>query len=217
MKQKYPRTPHLFYSEKMSEDDKISHNDDIFKNKQVVVTIKMDGENTTIYNEDSHARSLNSDKDTEDRRWIELFRLLKIQNNIPLTHRLCGENLFYKHTVRYENLKSYFNLFSIWDENKCLSWKNTISLCSSLNIETVPVIYQGLYDKNLIMNKFLEYKKITNSEGFVIRLEDEFDIKDFDTSISKFVSNDFVIPDAHWRYSIKERNGIIYEDYWDIK
>lgn len=215
MKQKYPRTSHVLYSEKLSEDD-IIHNYDIFENKNVVVTIKMDGENTTIYNDDSHARSLNSDKDSEDRRWIELFRMLKVYNKIPSTYRICGENLFYKHTVKYDNLKSYFNLFSIWDGDICLSWEDTLKLANKLNIETVPVLYTGIYDKELILKKFNEYKKNINAEGFVIRLLDSFHLNDFSTSISKFVSNDFVIPSEHWKYSVKERNHIIYEDYWNI-
>ena len=45
---KYPRTYHLPYSQSKT-DDKTLSNDDQFKGMEVVVTIKMDGENTTIY------------------------------------------------------------------------------------------------------------------------------------------------------------------------
>lgn len=58
---KYPRTYHLPFSEGFTSDDKVLENDDIFHNKEVVVTVKMDGENTTIYpTGEYHARSLDS-------------------------------------------------------------------------------------------------------------------------------------------------------------
>ena len=60
---KYPRTYHLHYSEKKSNnDDKVHINDSHFNGKEVIVTVKMDGENTSIYNDFIHARSLNSDR-----------------------------------------------------------------------------------------------------------------------------------------------------------
>lgn len=214
---KYPRTKHLTYSQKLSEDDKTLPNEDIFKGKSVVVSIKLDGECTSIYNEDSHARSLNSDKDSEDRRWIELFRMLKIRNKIPTTYRLCGENLFYKHTVGYKDLRTYFYLFSIWDCDTCLSWKDTIELANKLEIATVPIIYQGVYDKIAIMKAFDQYRTTIPSEGFVVRLEESFQYKDFGTSVAKFVAGDFIIPDKHWRHSVKERNGFVHENYWHIE
>ena len=66
----------------------------------------MDGENTTIYNGHSHARSLDSKLDSEDRRWIDALRKSKIEGNIPDSYRICGENLFYKHTCHYDDLES---------------------------------------------------------------------------------------------------------------
>ena len=110
---KYPRTYHLPYSEKLGSDDKKMPNDDHLIGKNVVVTIKMDGENTTIYNDYTHARSLNSLVDSEDRRWVEALRKSKIENNVPDSFRICGENLFYKHTCAYDDLESMFYVFSI--------------------------------------------------------------------------------------------------------
>ena len=214
---KYQRTKHLSYSEKLSDDDKVLSNEDIFKNKNVVVSIKEDGENTSIYDDTSHARSLNSSNDSEDRNWIELFRMLKIHKKIPDGYRLCGENLFYKHTIKYEGLKSYFHLFSIWDNDVCLSWRDTMKLANELQIQTVPIIYQGVYDKDIIKNKFDEYNKGVPSEGFVVRLEDSFNIEDFGVSIAKYVSKSFVIPNQHWRHSAKERNGSVHVNHWFIE
>ena len=45
---KYPRTMHLPFSEGVTSDDKMIKSLDAFQNCRVIVTEKMDGENTTI-------------------------------------------------------------------------------------------------------------------------------------------------------------------------
>ena len=57
---KYPRTPHLPWSEGAAEDDIVSSDADMFTGMEVVVTEKLDGENTTMTSEKVHARSLDS-------------------------------------------------------------------------------------------------------------------------------------------------------------
>ena len=208
MKQKYPRSWHLSYSEKKSGDDKTHKDDFHFNGVDVVVTIKMDGENTTIYNDHSHARSLDSKNDSEDRRWIDTLRKSKIEGNIPNSYRICGENMFYKHTCYYDDLESMFYAFSIWDNDICLSWDETKLWCGLLDLKIVPVIYEGIYDKNTIYKSFSKYLKDKNTEGFVIRKRDEFTLDEFPYSLSKYVKKDFIIPSEHWRYSAKTMNKL---------
>ena len=203
---KYPRTFHLPYSEKSTSDDKIMKSDTHFIGKEVVASIKMDGENTTIYSDTSHARSLNSLFDSEDRRWIETFRMLYVENKLDPNMRICGENLFYKHTCSYDNLKSMFYGFSTWNGNTCLSWDDTLKIFNELNIQPVDVIYRGIYDKELILKSFREYDSNNINEGFVVRLVDSFDISEFKTSLNKFVKDTFVIPSKHWKYDVKQNN-----------
>lgn len=207
MKTKYPRSYHLHYSEKLSSDDKQHRDDKHFSGENVIVSVKMDGENTTIYSKTSHARSMDSQIDSEDRRWIEALRKSKIEGNIPDSFRICGENMFYKHTCKYEDLDSMFYVFSIWDGSKCLSWDETKIWCDLLGLVVVPIIYEGLYNKNNIISSFNEYISNNNDvEGFVIRNEKEFFIDDFPKSLSKYVRKTFVIPSQHWRYSVKTLN-----------
>lgn len=208
MKQKYPRSWHLDYSPKSTSDDKKHQNDLHFDGVDVIVTIKMDGENTTIYNDHFHARSIDSKIDSEDRRWIDALRVSKIEGNIPESYRICGENLFYKHTCEYNDLKSMFYVFSIWDGDICLSWDETSMWCGLLDLEIVPVIYDGVYNKDIILKSFSNYLKDNNSEGFVIRKKDEFNINDFSHSLSKYVRKEFLIPDQHWRYAAKKINQL---------
>ena len=54
---KYPKTRHFHFSN-TSSDDVILGDYSGFKGEEVVVTEKMDGENTTIYRDGMHAREL---------------------------------------------------------------------------------------------------------------------------------------------------------------
>ena len=56
---KYPRTYHLPFSEGVQSDDKLLKNFNSLKDKEVVATLKMDGENTTLYHDNyMHTRRL---------------------------------------------------------------------------------------------------------------------------------------------------------------
>jgi hypothetical protein len=55
---KYPRTYHVLWSPGMNDDDRMLPNMDSFEGRRVIVTEKMDGENTTMYSDYIHARSV---------------------------------------------------------------------------------------------------------------------------------------------------------------
>jgi hypothetical protein len=203
---KYPRTLHLPWSEKRGDDDKVLNDVSMFENKSVVVTAKMDGENTTLYNDGTHARSIDS-SNHPSRDWVKGLQG-RIGYQIPEGMRICGENLYARHTVAYENLRDYFMVFSIWEGDKCLSWKETVEWCELLDLQTVPVIWEGTWDEKAIR----ELSKIENVEndpweGYVVRLATEFERSEFSESVAKFVKSSFVIPDEHWMFSKIVPNG----------
>ena len=70
MEYKYPRTFHLPWSPGCTSDDKVLKSVDHFVGKRVIVTEKMDGENTTISKNKIYARSIDS-KDHESRHWVK--------------------------------------------------------------------------------------------------------------------------------------------------
>src|SRR5215831_4205708 len=123
MRYKFPRTFHFPMSPGADQSDKVMENSDAFKDKNVVVTLKMDGENTTLYNDYWHARSMNQNQHLS-RNWIAAYHA-QIQHLIPPEIRICGENLYAKHSIHYKNLSSYFQVFGIWEGNKCWSWEDT--------------------------------------------------------------------------------------------
>lgn len=70
MKTKYPRTYHFDFSLGVSSDDKIAKSLKSLENKEVVVTTKLDGENSSLYTDFYHARSLDS-SNHESRSWLK--------------------------------------------------------------------------------------------------------------------------------------------------
>ena len=194
---KYPRTMHLPWSEKMTKDDRVLGNVKHFEGKEVVVTIKLDGENTTMYKDHIHARSLDSGTHPS-RKWVKgLWG--KIGYEIPDGWRLCGENMYAVHTIPYQNLDSFFYLFSIWNEkNVCLSWDETLEYAELLGLNTVPVLYRGIWDEAKIKSLFKDEIDGNKCEGYVVRIVDEYPYGEFRRSLAKFVSGKFIIKHGHW-------------------
>lgn len=203
---KYPRTYHLPWSEGRTSDDKTIKDCSMFEGKEVVVTEKLDGENTSIYNGYCHARSIDG-RNHWSRSWVKNLQS-RIGYEIPESWRICGENLYAKHSIKYDSLESYFYAFSIWDDtNQCLSWKETQEYCSILKMPTVPVLYEGIWDKTKIKALFSEDKRET-MEGYVVRVKGEFPYRDFSKSVAKFVRKEHVGTAHHWFFTASEKNEI---------
>jgi hypothetical protein len=99
---KYPRTPHLPWSPGASSDDVFLIDTQMFMGKSVVITEKMDGENTTLYPDHLHARSLDS-RHHPSRTWVKQWHQT-LAHDIPQGWRICGENLYAQHSVSYTQL-----------------------------------------------------------------------------------------------------------------
>lgn len=186
---KYPRTYFVPWGDKTTKDDKKLANDDHFIGKRVVCTVKMDGENTTMYPDYIHARSINSGSHPTRNRVKELWSQIGYQ--LSEDERICGENLYAKHSIKYENLPSYFMVFSHWEGNTCLSWEETVFNAQVLELDVVPVIYEGIYDRDKIIELYEKNFKGGSCEGYVIRLADSFEYGQFRKSVMKFVEPEF--------------------------
>lgn len=190
---KYPRTYHLPWSPGATDDDRIIKTTDIFKDKEVVVSLKLDGENTTMYNDYIHARSL-ADKKHWSKNWIKNFHG-KIGYEIPEDMRFVVENLYAKHSILYKDLESYAYGISVWQNLTCLSWDESSEWFRLFGIPVVPVLYRGIWDENKIKDIFIDYNI---NEGYVVRVVDSFHYKDFSRSVAKFVRKGHVTENEHW-------------------
>lgn len=191
---KYPRTYHVPWSQPNRESDKYLPDMSAFEGKRVVVTEKMDGENTSMYNDHIHARSIDS-RNHPSRSWVKNFHA-SIAHEIPNGYRICGESLYAQHTVPYNDLESFFLGFSIWNGNQCLHWSESSEMFELLGIKTVPVLYRGIYDEQFLKERF-SFDGVSN-EGWVIRIEESFPLKAFKSSVAKYVGKGFVLPHGHW-------------------
>lgn len=192
---KYPRTYHFSFSEGATSDDKITEDDFLLKNKKIVITEKMDGENTTIYNNYWHVRSLTSSHQEYHSKLIR--RMQEFQYLIPDNLRICGEDLCVKHSIYYDNLPDIFLAFSVWENEICYFWEDTLEICDMLEIKTVPVLYEGDFDLDLIKEIAKKVVK-EGKEGIVVRSFDKFLYKDFSKNVMKFVRKNHVQTDKHW-------------------
>lgn len=198
---KYPRTYHLPWSPGCTADDKKLPSISCFSGRRVVVTEKMDGENCTITRDKIYARSIDSDGGILRQRVKALASAF--QHDIPDGYRICGENMQWEHSIRYENLVSPFYAFSVWNNDSCLSWEETTEFIAALNIPMVPTIYRGIFDSN-----FLKNYDIQNTEGYVVRLENSFSYQEFSSCVGKYVRKGHVQTDPRWSRQLKE-NGFL--------
>ncbi len=189
---KHPRIYHIPDSLGISSDDKTMKSLVQFKNKDIVISLKLDGENWTFYNNYCHSRSINSSLSHPSHDWAKAYHQT-IKHKIPDGWRICGENLFAKHTIYYQNLKSYFYVHSIWDENNiCLFWTDTMQFCQENNFELVPTLYMGKWDeKRLNELKYLEFYNRDLVEGFVLRILDKIPFSEYNESVCKYVREEF--------------------------
>jgi hypothetical protein len=131
----------------------------------------------------------------------------KVGWEIPEGWRVCGENLYATHSIKYHDLPSYFLVFSIWNEqNRCLSWDDTVEWCGLLGLLTVPVLYRGKWDLGLIQDLYPD--RLANHEGYVVRLASEYGFAAFRHSVAKFVRASHVTTHGHWMHGLTGKNGL---------
>lgn len=198
---KYPKTFHFDFSQSLQNDDRRLETLKDFEGKSVVVTEKLDGENSTIYNDYYHPRSVIDDGHAS-RNWLKGF-IPTFQYMIPKDWRVCGESMYAEHSIRYEELKSFFFAFSIWDDmNTCLDWAEFLRWCKLLNIQHVPVLYVGKFDYETIKTIY-ENLDFTKQEGIVCRTMKSFHYDEFQTHVAKAVRPKHVVTDDHWKKTWK--------------
>jgi hypothetical protein len=190
---KYPRTFHFPWSN-ASSDDKISTNWKNLMGQEVVITEKIDGENTTMYRDGIHSRSLDSGRH-ESRSYV-YAKQASIGYRIPLGWRICGENCYARHSIHYRQLPDYFLAFSVWNEhNMCLSWDETVDFLNDIGIVSVPVLYIGILKEDI--HQILNIDEDA-TEGYVVRTKGEFHYDEFAENVVKYVRPNHVQTDRHW-------------------
>ncbi|MCB9674579.1 MAG: AAA family ATPase [Alphaproteobacteria bacterium] len=203
MRTKYPRTPHLPWSPGATGDDVRLADVDRFEGREVVVTEKLDGENTTLYRDGLHARSLDS-AHHPSRTWVKALHA-RIAASLPDDVRVCGESLAARHSIAYADLDGFFYAFSVWRGDTALSWDDTVAFAHARGLPTPRVLYRGTFDRKRIRALKVHPER---EEGYVVRLADAFAYADFGASVAKWVRPGHVTTDAHWMLQEVVPNGL---------
>ncbi|MDQ2583660.1 RNA ligase family protein [Saccharothrix yanglingensis] len=143
MRTSYPRTPHLPWSPGASPDDVRVCDLDGLRGREVVVTEKLDGENTTLYRTARTPRSPDSGHHPS-RSWVKGLQG-RIGPGLPAGWRVCGENVHARHSIAYRDLESWFYGFSVWAGDRCLGWDESVRFLRGLGVPVPPVLWRGVF------------------------------------------------------------------------
>ncbi|MFD7783231.1 RNA ligase family protein [Streptomyces nojiriensis] len=199
----YPRTPHLPWSPGAAADDVRAVGLAGLAGREAVVTEKLDGENTTLYADGLHARSLDS-AHHPSRAWVKGLQG-RIGPRIPAGWRVCGENVYARHSIPYEDLDSWFYGFSVWDGEHCLDWDRTVRFLRGLGVPTPRVLWRGTFDERALRRLKLDTAR---QEGYVVRTAAGFARADFGRCVAKWVRGGHVQTSTHWMFAQVVPNGL---------
>ncbi|MEU1729449.1 RNA ligase family protein [Nonomuraea sp. NPDC005692] len=203
MRVHYPRTPHLPWSPGATPDDVRAGDLSGLRGREVVVTEKLDGENTTLYPDGLHARSLDSGHHPS-RAWVKSLHG-RIAARIPVGWRVCGENMYARHSIAYPALDGYFYGFSVWDGDRCLDWDRTVAFLRGLGVPTPPVLWRGVFEERALRGLRLDAGL---QEGYVVRAAEGFGREEFAGRMAKWVRRDHVRTGTHWMHAAVVPNGL---------
>ncbi|GAB2973891.1 hypothetical protein GCM10023080_042720 [Streptomyces pseudoechinosporeus] len=204
MRTHYPRTRHLPWSPGATADDLRVTDLSGLRGREVVVTEKLDGENTTLYADGLHARSLDS-AHHPSRAWVKALQG-RIGPAIPEGWRVCGENMYARHSIAYEDLDSWFYGFSVWDaDGRCLDWDRTVTYLRGLGIPVPRVLWRGVFDERVLRALRLDPVR---QEGYVVRAVAAFGAQEFGQRVAKWVRAGHVRTDTHWMHAAVVENGL---------
>lgn len=209
-KTKYPRTYHFPWSPGATSDDK-KHPEDWFvrygwEGKEIVITEKLDGENTAFHSGDVFSRSHAVPTRTPWSRnlWDNDGLLWKIRDKIYGDEVVYGENLYGVHSIEYDKLPAYFFVFAGRNKNVWYSWDDVEMMAEILEVPTVPVLWRGEIESELqlseLISKFMKEPSTfgDTKEGVVVRRVHEFGADDFSKNVVKYVRENHVQTDEHW-------------------
>ncbi len=198
---KYPRTYHFPFSPGATSDDRISENWAAILQHELVMTEKLDGENTCLKADGVYARSHAAPTTSP---WAVKMRELWEQHKHTLGDlEVFGENLYAIHSIEYERLESYLYVFGIRQGGEWLSWEEVEFYAGVLDLPTVPVVMRGIFTEEEILSN-IETEMAAGSrlggecEGFVFRNAGRFHSDDFEKNVLKYVRENHVQTDEHW-------------------
>jgi len=225
---KFPRTKHLPHKPNATSSDKIATEEEcacIFSSTNVEFTEKIDGSNTAIIWKNSNLiisnrnNILNKGYNREDTsakaqyrpiwNWayehIENFE--KLENLLGFCPVIYGEWLYARHTIKYDQLPSFFIFFDIYNGKDFIHSGIARDSLAKSGFDIVPLIKTGKISSYGELDNWIRQKSIFSStdmmEGIYIKIFDSEKI----TNRFKIVRKDF-IQGEHWTKSALIKNQL---------
>lgn len=207
---KYNRTYHMPWSEGCTNDDKKALSVDSLLGKDIVITEKMDGSNTSLEYNGCFARTHAGPPTHKSFDQLKALHA-NIKHEITEGVQLFGEWCYALHSIPYNELPGYFLLFNARylnlaaDLDEWASWEEVEIWAKELNLPTVPVLFRGTVNSEKELKDLVESLMQQPSacggirEGVVARVAEAFDDKDFSTSVMKCVRKNHVQTSDHWK------------------
>lgn len=198
---KYGRTYHLPFSEGVTNDDKILHDWEHLLEQELIITEKLDGENSCLKSTGAYARSHGAPTRNPwaKNMWTIWERIKGDLGDLEV----FGENLYGIHSIEYKKLSYHFYVFAIRDGNRWLSWDEVLFYAELLELPTVPVFESGFFTQKEIKDFIKQRMELGSAfegpcEGFVIRNANEFTTSNFKHNVLKYVRKNHVQTNEHW-------------------
>lgn len=192
---KYGRTYHLPISPGATNDDKVMAAVDGLMVDDLVVTEKMDGENTTIHSAGTYARSPDS-RYHPSRDWLKAFAA-GVSPQLAEGERIVGENVYARHAIAYGTLPSYFLGFAWIVGDEVQTWDGTAARFAELGIVPVRTLYRGPFRSDLF-ETIADSLDHSTQEGFVARVAGAFTEAEMPMRMGKYVRAGHVQSEKHW-------------------
>lgn len=208
---KYPKTPHLYWSKGLQNDDRMSKDISGLIGVPIVITEKLDGENNSMTSDGVYARS---HVDFTVSPWSSKVRELHsvLKSSISEELYIFGEAMSAIHSIEYTNLTSHFYMFGARYKGIWSSWDEVEDYAFLLDLPTVPVLFKGIVNSEKELQALTEELVKQESacggqrEGLVCRVQREFSDDEFETCVAKIVRANHVTTNEHWTRSWKWSN-----------
>ncbi len=205
---KYPSTPHWSMSEKVHRDDSYHTDPGHFINQRRIITEKIDGGNTCLFNGEVFARSVTSPSHDGWMAMVRRHHAWKTNSSEFRDVEFYGEDIYGIHSIEYDEIAQYetYRLFAVRYHDEFLSWDDVVGFAAALDVYTVPVLSDNVvFETEESLTKFLKESTAQNSvlgpvrEGCVIRIPEAFNASDFSHEVCKYVRANHVQTTTHWR------------------
>jgi len=205
---KYPSTYHWPWSKSVHRDDSYHTDPGYFVNYPVVITEKLDGGNTCLFNGEVFARSVSNPSHDGWMAMVRKHHAWKTTNPAFLDMEIYGEDMYGIHSIEYDAMDSddTYRVFAVRYQDEFLSWDDVADIADRLGLNTVPVLSNGVeFESKEALTTYLEMTTNEPSllgphrEGCVIRVPEAFSADAFGHEVCKYVRKNHVQTDTHWR------------------